>query len=91
MGVPVAAEPPPLLVPLLVLLLLAAVVSAIVDKGHKLVVWTSPRSRLKQSRTEAPTELRLVTIELTIVHLFSLGSYFSTELSDDEPSFPPNA
>lgn len=69
----------------------AANVSAIDDMGHKLVVWTRPRSKWKQSKTDAPTELRRVTIELTIVHLFSRMSYFSTEFSDEEPSFPPKA
>lgn len=38
--------------------------------GHKFVVCTKPRSKLKQSNTAAPTELRLATIELTMVHLF---------------------
>lgn len=44
--------------------------SAIDDSGgHKFVVCTSPLSKWKQSKTAAPTELRLATIELTIVHL----------------------
>lgn len=72
--------------------LLAVAASSLVDaKRHKFVVLTSPLSRLKQSSTEAPIELRRVTIDETIVHLSSCGSYFSTELSDDEPSLPPSA
>lgn len=58
-------------------------------KGHKFVCCTIPRSKLKQSKTEAPTELLLVTIDETIVHLFDFGSYLSHELRDDEPSLPP--
>lgn len=69
----------------------AAVVSGMLGKCHKFVVCTSPRSRLKHSSTDAPTELRRVTIEETIVHLFCFGSYFSTEFNDDEPSLPPSA
>lgn len=69
----------------------AADVSGMLGKCHKLVVCTSPRSKLKHSRTDAPTELRRVTIDDTIVHLFCFGSYFSTEFNDDDPSFPPNA
>lgn len=68
-----------------------ATVSLIVAMGHKFVVCISPRSRLKHSSTDAPTELRRVTIDDTIVHLFNFGSYFSTEFNDDEPSFPPRA
>ena len=41
-----------------------------VSGGHKLVVCTKPRSKLKHSKTAAPTELRRATIELTMVHLF---------------------
>lgn len=58
-------------------------------KGHKFVCCTIPRSKLKQSKTEAPTELLLVTIDETIVHLFDFGSYLSHEFNDDEPSLPP--
>lgn len=65
--------------------------SGILVKCHKFVVCTSPRSKLKHSRTAAPIELRRVAILLTIDHLLSCGSYFSTELSDELPSFPPNA
>lgn len=68
-----------------------AAVSAMLGKCHKFVVCTRPRSKLKHSRTEAPTELRRVTIDDTIAHLSVLGSYFSTEFSDEEPSFPPSA
>lgn len=60
-------------------------------KGHKFVVCTNPRSILKHSNTDAPTELRRVTIDDTIVHLFVFGSNFSTEFNDDEPSLPPRA
>lgn len=62
-----------------------------VVKCHKLVVCTSPLSKLKHSNTVAPTELRRVTIDETIDHLFNCGSNFSTEFNDDEPSLPPNA
>lgn len=65
--------------------------SAIEDKGHKFVVCTRLRSKWKQSRTDAPTELLLVAMDVTIVHLFRFVSYFSTELRDDEPSLPPIA
>lgn len=41
-----------------------------VSGGHKFVVCTNPLSKLKQSKTAAPTELRRATIELTMVHLF---------------------
>lgn len=41
------------------------------SRGHKLDVCTRPRSRWKQSRTAAPTELRRATIEFTIDHLLS--------------------
>lgn len=58
-------------------------------KGHKFVCCTIPRSKLKQSKTEAPTELLLVTIDETIVHLFDFGSYLSHEFKDDDPSLPP--
>lgn len=68
----------------------ADVASGMQGRCHKLVVCTSPRSKLKHSSTEAPTELRRVTIDETIVHLLSFGSYFSTEFKDDEPSFPPS-
>ena len=46
---------------------------------------------MKHSSTEAPIELRRVSMEVTIVHLFTFGSYRSTELSDEEPSLPPSA
>lgn len=58
-------------------------------KGHKFVCCTIPRSKLKQSKTEAPTELLLVTIDETIVHLFDFGSYLSHEFREDDPSLPP--
>lgn len=67
------------------------VFSAILDKRHKFVVCTKPRSKLKHSKIAAPIELRRVTIDETIVHLFNCGSYFSTEFNDELPSFPPNA
>lgn len=60
-------------------------------KCHKFVVCTSPLSKLKHSSTAAPIELRRVTMLLIMVHLLSCGSYFSTELSDELPSLPPNA
>lgn len=41
-----------------------------VSGGHKFVVCTKPRSKLKHSKTAAPTELRRATIEFTMVHLF---------------------
>jgi len=48
-------------------------------------------SRLQQSKTPAPTLDLLVSIEVTMVHLFSLGSYLSTEFKLELPSFPPKA
>lgn len=66
-------------------------VSGMVVNGHKLVVCTRPRSKLKHSKTAAPTELLLVTIDDTMVHLFCSGSYFSTEFNDEDPSLPPRA
>lgn len=69
----------------------ADIFSGIAVKCHKFVVSKNPRSKLKHSKTDAPTELRLVTIDDTIVHLFNFGSYFSIEFNDDEPSFPPTA
>lgn len=48
-------------------------------------------SILKHSNTAAPTELLLVSIEDIKVHLFKRTSYFSTEFSDELPSFPPRA
>lgn len=76
-----------------VLLIVEAVMvaSGMQGKCHKFVVCTSPRSKLKHSSTDAPTELRRVTIDDTMVHLLSFGSYFSTEFKDEEPSFPPRA
>lgn len=65
--------------------------SGMLDKCHKFVVCTKPRSKLKHSNTAAPIELRLVTILLTMVHLFNCGSYFSTEFKLELPSFPPSA
>lgn len=60
-------------------------------KCHKFVVCTKPRSKLKHSKTAAPIELRRVTMLFTTVHLFNCGSNFSTEFSDELPSFPPSA
>lgn len=68
-----------------------ATFSAVDGNRHKFVVWTSPLSKLKHSKTDAPTELRRVTIDDTIVHLFNCGSYFSTEFNDEDPSLPPSA
>lgn len=65
--------------------------SAMLDKRHKFVVCTNPRSKLKHSKMDAPIELRRVTIDDTIAHLFVDGSYFSTEFNDELPSLPPNA
>lgn len=62
-----------------------------VSGGHKFVVCTKPRSKLKQSNTAAPTELRLATIEVTMVHLLRRISYRSTELREEDPSLPPKA
>lgn len=84
---------------LLVAAAVAAVVALLVElldsgmlfKGHKFVVCTRPRSKLKHSRTAAPTELRRVTMLLTMVHLFNCVSYFSTEFNDELPSLPPSA
>lgn len=53
-------------------------------------VCSSPRSKLKHSKTLAPTEERRVNILVTIVHLFSAGSYLSTEFNELDPSLPPN-
>lgn len=36
-----------------------------------------------------PIDDRLVSIGVSKVHLFNLGSYFSTEFKDELPSFPP--
>jgi hypothetical protein len=57
----------------------------------QMLVCSIPRSRLKHSRTEAPTELRRVNMEVTIAHLLLSGSYRSTEFSEEEPSLPPRA
>lgn len=70
---------------------LVVVSSATEFNRHKFVVCTSPFSKLKHSSTDAPTELRRVPIDATMVHLFNCGSYFSTEFNEDEPSLPPNA
>lgn len=48
-------------------------------------------SKLKHSNMEAPTELLLVIMEATIVHLLRLMSYSSTELREEDPSLPPRA
>lgn len=48
-------------------------------------------SILKHSKTAAPTELLLVSIDVIKVHLFNRTSYFSTEFSEELPSFPPSA
>lgn len=45
----------------------------------------------KHSKTAAPTELLLVNIDVVNVHLLIVGSYRSTELRDELPSFPPSA
>lgn len=66
-------------------------IEALADSIGQMLVCKSPRSKLKHSRTEAPTEDRRVNIEVTTVHLFNAGSYLSTEFNDDEPSFPPSA
>lgn len=72
-------------------LLVELPVSGIPFKCHKFVVCTRPRSKLKHSKTAAPTELRLVTMLLTMVHLFDCVSYFSTEFNEELPSLPPSA
>jgi len=70
-----------LLLLLMLLLLLAALAVAaakdslmLLNGGHKFVVCTSPRSKWKQSKTAAPTELRRATIALTTLHLLRRGS-----------------
>lgn len=62
-----------------------------VESMGQMDVWRSPRSRLKHSKTEAPTEERRVNMLVTIVHLFKAGSYRSTEFRLDDPSLPPSA
>lgn len=65
--------------------------SVILDKRHKFVVCTIPRSKFIHSNMAAPIELRRVTIDETIVHSFNCGSYFSAEFNDELPSLPPKA
>jgi hypothetical protein len=59
--------------------------------SHIFLAAAIPFSMLRHSSTPAPTELRRVNIDVTSVHLLSFGSYRSTELSEELPSFPPRA
>lgn len=63
----------------------------IVNRYQLLLVCLSTCSMFIHSKTAAPTELRLEFIDETVIHLFVLGSYCSTALRLEEPSFPPMA
>lgn len=69
----------------------AALLVHLVSVYQLVFVCRNTCSILMHSNTAAPTELLLVAMEATMVHLFSLGSYFSTEFKLEEPSFPPSA
>lgn len=66
-------------------------IEADVERLGQMDVCRNPRSRLKHSNTEAPTDERRVNMLVTIDHLLTFGSKRSTELSELDPSLPPKA